>query len=106
MDRLTSTEGFTMVEVCVVILGITVLTCMIQPVREFQKDGFDSFGDSYLQVQSEAILKARDREFVSEDGKAVVFNEKGNVQKAETLPFDRKRKKIIIELGGGRLVYR
>lgn len=106
MGRRTSTEGFTLVEVCVVLLGITVLTCVIQPFREFQKDAYDTFGDGYLQTQSEAILTARDKEFVSDDGKAVMFNEKGNVQKAETVDFDQKRKKIIIELGGGRLVYR
>lgn len=106
MDRLTSTEGFTLVELCIVITGISVLACMSLPMREFSQDDYEVFGDGYLKTQSEAILSSQDKEYISPGGKAVRFNEDGNVQKAETVRFGKKNKKIIIELGGGRLVYR
>lgn len=106
MGRLTSTDGFTMAEVCAAVVGITVLACIFRPIRGFNKDSFHTFGDTYLEAQSEAIAASEDRDFISEDGRRVHFNADGNVQKAETLQFGKKGKKIVIELGGGRLVYR
>ena len=106
MDRRTSTEGFTMVEMCIVILGISLLAVIVQPAHEFSEEVYLTFGDSYLKTQSEAIVSAWDRQYISADGKVVLFNENGNVRRAETLSFGRQKKKIIIELGGGRLVYR
>lgn len=106
MDRRISTEGFTLVEMCIAMLGISILACIFAPMQIFSPDGSDSFGDAYLLKQSEAIVKAQEERYVSQDGKEVDFNADGNVRRAETLSFPRKNRRIIIELGGGRLVYR
>lgn len=95
-----------MVEMCIVLLGITLLACILPVIHEFHDDGYLTFGDAYLRTQSEAIVTARDQQYISAEGKVVVFNENGNVRRAETLSFRKRKKKIIIELGGGRLVYR
>lgn len=95
-----------MAELCAVVLGISLLTCIFGQMREFHDDGYHAFADGYLEKQSEAIVLSKDQKYLSEDGKEVQFNENGNVQKAETLVYGKSDRKIIIELGGGRLVFR
>ena len=108
MARPTSTSGFTLLEVCIVILAMSVLTLLFLPVREMEVSSFYTFPDAYLLAQSEAIRKAEKTMYYSDSPQVpdISFNEKGNVNKAMTLRFPDRAQEIIIELGGGRLVFR
>ena len=101
-------SGFTLVEICMVILCLSVLALFTLPPPLPDMDSFHTFPDAYLRAQSEAIRKADYAVCYSEDGSVpdITFNEKGNVNKAMTLHFEKHRTSVIIELGGGRLVFR
>ncbi len=108
MDRPTSNSGYTLAEVCAVLILLTSFSLLFFPFRIEEKGSWHSFPDAYLRAQSEAIRRSERTEYVSEcDGiPGVTFNEKGNVAKAMTLRPPDKSGSIIIELGGGRLVFR
>ena len=108
MARPTSSSGFTLLEVCIVLLCISVLSLLYLPAREMEVSSYYTFPDAYLLAQSEAIRKAEKTMYYSDSSEVpdVSFNEKGNVNKAMTLHFENRSKDIIIELGGGRLVFR
>ena len=95
-------------EACLVILCLSVLTLFTLPHPHQEADSFHTFPDAYLKAQSEAIRRADYATCFSEDGSVpdITFNEKGNVNKAMTLHFEKHRTSVIIELGGGRLVFR
>lgn len=103
MDRRISNDGFLLAETCLVILGLSILSSLYLSMREVEIDGYWQFGDAYLDEQSEAILNIEPRQYVYEEG-VVDINEKGNVANPGTIHFENR--KIIVELGGGRLVYR
>lgn len=68
------------------------------------------FPDSYLEVQSEALVKAEGTEYQAEDDAhtMITFNRYGNVSLARTMTYSSGSNvhSVIIELGGGRLVFR
>ena len=101
-------SGFSLMEACLVILCLSVLTLFTLPHPHQEADSFHTFPDAYLKAQSEAIRRADYATCFSEDGSVsdITFNEKGNVNKAMTLHFEKHRTSVIIELGGGRLVFR
>ena len=61
-----------------------------------------SFPANYLRKQSEAILESKEHQLIDEY--TISFNKNGNVNKAETLHFTQGD--IVVELGGGRLVFK
>ncbi len=101
MVQHTWNKGFTLVEVCIVILGISVLSLCYLPVYEISNVEDQSWKDHYLSLQSEAMRKASTVSFPNE---SITWNEKGNVNQARTVTIDNET--IVVELGGGRLVIR
>lgn len=65
-------------------------------------EDYYAFSSHYLYTQSEAIRKGQ-KEYIDENH--ISFNSLGNVNKAQTIQFSNN-KKIIVELGGGRLAYK
>ena len=106
--RPTSNSGFTLVEACAALVIIGMFTLFAIPAAELNPDSWYSYPDEYLKTQSEAIRMAERRTMISPDGELpdVTFNEKGNVNRAMTLRSLRHGTSVIIELGGGRLVFR
>lgn len=101
MEKLSSNEGFMLVECCIVLVAVSVMTLLVIPSHEFSKNNKYLFQSDYLYHQSTAIKEAKHIIF-QWDKTAVIFNENGNVNQAKTV--DVNGKKIVIELGGGRLV--
>lgn len=98
-------HGFTLLEMMIVILCLGVFASMSLPmiseeeiVQRFLWPG------GYLQMQARAMALAEYQEYADPSGNLpmIFFNEKGNVKRAQTVYPGGK--KIIIELGGGRLV--
>ncbi|MCR4950351.1 MAG: hypothetical protein K6A40_03385 [Solobacterium sp.] len=85
------------------ILALSTLFVLVVPVHEFKAAPYMTFPASYFLHQSYALASAREHEMVTENGIRICFNEKGNIRKAMTIPFE-DGKRIVIELGGGRLV--
>lgn len=92
-----------MLEVCIAIVVIAVMTILYLPCTEVRDFQIYLFGDAYLEQQSAAICQ---RKSISWDSGNIIigFNEKGNIHQAMTYNIDDHE--IVLELGGGRLVYK
>lgn len=101
MEKHSSNEGFMLVECCIVLVAVSIMTLLVIPSHEFSKNNKYLFQSDYLYHQSNAIKEAKHTAF-QWDTIAVIFNENGNVNQAQTVEVNGK--KIVIELGGGRLV--
>ncbi len=99
MERRTWNNGFTVLELCIVLFVVSLLSLLILPLwpQDFLQDKV--WPEYYLMKQSEALRSAV--HVALDDG--IVFNERGNVNQARTLI--KNHKKIIVELGGGTLVF-
>lgn len=73
-------------------------------VTDLEEDSYYTWPYSYILCQSKAIAEAERQELDSSNGISVSFNEKGNVSQARTIDIDGHE--IVIELGGGRLVFK
>lgn len=104
MAKRRSNKGFMLSEMCIVIISLSLLCAICIPAHEFSEQAWYLFPSGYLVKQSEAIKTASYVEYDPEEGPSVIFNETGNVQQAKTVDLSEKERKIIIELGGGRLV--
>ncbi|MBR4444303.1 MAG: hypothetical protein IKS37_00210 [Solobacterium sp.] len=106
MDRRTWNKGTTLTEVCLVLVVLSFLSLLqlrMRPSCDVQRN---AFAMRYLYEQSEAMRSASIREYTEEEsGKTVRFNGRGNVSSAGTVWFGDQLR-LIIELGGGRLVFR
>lgn len=89
---------------CIVLLSLSMLCAICIPAREFTEEAWYLFPSGYLVEQSNAIKTASNTEYHPDAGPSVVFNATGNVKQAQTVDLSEKDRKIIIELGGGRLV--
>jgi len=89
-------------EMCIVLIAVVSLTLIYLPASDFKNAESYTFGDSYLMTQSDAIIHAQ-RTSLDDPEVNVVFNQKGNVDQAMTI--SKGNKTIVIELGGGRIVY-
>jgi competence protein ComGC len=89
------------VEMCITIMVIAIMTVLYLPCVQAHDTEQYTFSNAYLERQSEAICEREHREL--EDDSEIAFNAKGNVNRAATLT--KGNRKIIIELGGGRLVF-
>lgn len=106
MARLTSNKGFTLIEMCMAILIISLLTALYLPCADFAGTNYYTYADAYLLKQSEAMAGAYLTEYQDDGNGTVTFNPKGNVRSAMTLHFDDQERVIVIELGTGRLVFK
>ena len=100
MGRHRQDEGFTLTELCIALWILGILTMCTLPLVQVHIPEYCTFPDAYLLAQSQAILESRSTE--TENG--ITFNEHGNVNLARTLHFGNRE--IVVELGGGRLVFR
>ena len=108
--RRRRTEGYLLADLCIGMFVICSLTAILLYRPEHTDRSYHLFPDSYLRLQSEAILNSERREMTAEDDSRslIRFNRKGNVDQARTLHFSTpfSDREIVIELGGGRLVFR
>lgn len=95
-------KGFTLVEMCIVILSLSSLTLVCLPAFELSNTEWYLFPSRYFHEQSKSILESEENEVEMEDGDVIHFNNKGNVRSAKTIRIGNR--KIVVELGGGRLV--
>lgn len=102
-----SNKGFTLLEMCTVMLVISIMSLTVLPAGTFQEGQWYTFADRYFHAQAQAMAESRETAFSDESGEVplIRFNHKGNVSRAMTLTMGKKGRSVIIELGGGRLVY-
>lgn len=102
MEKHPWNKGFTLVEMCIVILSLSTLTLLCLPAHEMSHADWYLFPSIFWKKQSASILYCEENELETEDGFIVHFNAKGNVSQAKTISIGEK--KIVVELGGGRLI--
>ncbi len=111
MDKPYYNKGFTLVEMILVLFVISTFTVLVLPLISFPNLDYYLFANEYLLFQSECIKENKQEEFYSEVSVnynyPIVFNEKGNVQMAQTITFPFEESlKLISQLGGGRLEFK
>jgi prepilin-type N-terminal cleavage/methylation domain-containing protein len=108
MARPTSaTDGFTLLEMLVVMACLSAMAMIAVPVTSWQYRDYTVWPYRYLEAQAEAIRKAETVEMKEEEGyegERITFDEKGYIPRAGTVRFHDRE--IVMELGGGRLVFR
>lgn len=85
---------------------MSLFTCLYLPTVEFRDTDYYKFADSYLLKQSEAMVTGSYMEYETDAAGSILFNPNGNVQSARTIHFDHRKDSIVVELGGGRLVFK
>lgn len=95
-----------MIEMCMTLLLLSMLSAFFLPIVEWNNTDYYKFADDYLLKQSQAMCEGTYGEFHSDNGESVVFNDKGNVLSARTISFSGRKEQIVVELGGGRLVFK
>lgn len=100
MDKVTLNNGFTLLEMLIVLVIMSIFLLLTGIYKVDYDEEYYLFPSIYLYNQSEAMLKA---EKVYMDDYDISFNSEGHVNRAQTLYFINK--KIVVELGGGRLVF-
>lgn len=105
MDRQRWNSGFTLIEMCFVLLIVSLLSSVSLRMRIPGSVKRTVFAAGYLEAQSEAMRTYRRLDVTDgETGETLHFNAQGNTDSPRTLYFGDHR--LIIELGGGRLVFR
>lgn len=102
MGKPMSIKGFTLLEMMITLCVICTFFTIVLIKRTSIDENYYAFSSHYLYTQSEAMRKAQ-KEYIDENH--ISFNALGNVNKAQTILFSNQ-KKIIVELGGGRLAYK
>lgn len=102
MDKHLSTKGFTLLEMLIVISIISMIIIVTFTNKINIDKDYYAFASHYLFMQSEALRK---NEKIFFNDKNISFNANGNVNKAQTIHFENN-KDIVVELGGGRLVFK
>lgn len=97
-----SIKGFTLLEMMITLCIMSIFLMITLIERTKVDEDYYAFSSHYLYTQSEAIRKGQ-KEYIDENH--ISFNSLGNVNKAQTIQFSNN-KKIIVELGGGRLAYK
>ena len=100
------TKGFTLIEMCIVLVAISLLSLIGLSCSNFKSQDYYAFGYDYLLNQSKALATATSQEVEGPGGEVIIFNEKGNVQQARSIIFSSINKVIVVELGEGRLEYK
>lgn len=100
MDKQFYSKGFTLAEMLIVLVLITVLYGMSVPVVSLSLTSH-FFVFDYFEIQAKAIASSTNQAYTNHQF-AVYFNDKGNVRQAQTLFVDNVE--FISNLGGGRLV--
>ena len=85
-------------------VALSIFMLIMIPAHDFANSVWYVFPSAYFQEQSEAILYGQRKHFVYEDIAEIDMNANGNISHAQTIPFPHDKRKVILELGGGRLV--
>ncbi len=104
MEKRSLNKGFTLVECCIVMVALSIFVLLAIPAHDFANRAWYLFPATYYKIQSEAILFGKRRHISYEDIAEIDINMHGNVKQAKTITFPNDKRKIVIELGGGRLV--
>lgn len=111
MDKHTYNNGFALLEVVLSMSFISIMLLIFVP--SFKVPVFDHylFIYDYIELQSSCILSKRTEEYLVKENimtmYPIVFNERGNVQIAQTIEINKSNQKVIkivCNLGGGRIV--
>ena len=105
MVKHTLRNGFTLLECCIAIFIMSLLLLISLYSYELKETTFYTFMDEYLYNQSLAMKDKKIIIIPREEAADIHFNENGNVSMAKTIYFNNNRR-IVIELGGGRLEYK
>jgi hypothetical protein len=104
-----SKQGFALTEALLAMAVLTMSMQFVLKASRFPQQDYYLFPDRYLEVQSDALRQAKTVPLnVQEDSllqQEIHFSPRGNINQARTLTF-RNGRKIILELGPGRLVFR
>lgn len=109
MAKLSYNEGFTFLDLMVVLTMMSVCTLLVLPFYKQPEFSRYTFANEYLLKQSECIRMGTRDDFDfagrAEYTYTIHFNELGNVRQAQTIYFtDGKR--IVSQLGGGRIEFK
>ena len=105
-DMRTSNSGFTVTELCLCIFALSVLASLGAGYITDPDNAYYEFPRKYLLRQSQALAAAEDR-YLDFDGlPSVRFHANGNIDRPAALQVGSRGRVIVMELGGGRLVFR
>lgn len=102
MEKHTLNDGFMLVEMCLILVSLSVLFLLSYTTYTFKNVGIFQFQSAYWLYQAQAIERADTTSYISAYTDPIQFNAKGNIQRARTVFFPQKN--IVISLGGGRIV--
>ena len=97
---------FALLECVLVLLVMAALAPLALQPDMSETMQYHAFADEYLLEQTEAMAAAESRPVDLPGAEGIHFNGAGNVSQARTITFPGRDSRIIIELGGGRLVFR
>lgn len=86
---------------------LSVMAMIALPAVTFTRSDETVWPYRYLEAQARAIAASEETEMEEEEGyegELIRFDEKGYIPRAGTVYFGEKA--IVMELGGGRLVFR
>ncbi len=99
-------KGFALLECILVLLVMVSLTPLALQPDMSETMLYHAFADEYLLRQTKAMVSGEAVPVDLPGTEGIHFNGAGNVNQARTISFPGRDSVIIIELGGGRLVFR
>ncbi len=105
-------KGYTLLELMVVLAAISILSIIVLPFYRPLQDSVYTFVYDYLVMQAKTMASRKSSEFNKEyklyHNYPIKLNEAGHINKAQTIIFDNhgRHHEMVIQLGGGRLVYK
>ena len=102
----TLNSGFTVPELCLCVFVLSVLASLGTGFIMEPDHSYYEFPRMYLLRQSQALAASDDRYLYYDALPAVRFHANGNIDRPAVLQVGRGGREIVMELGGGRLVFR
>ena len=100
-------EGYTLIDILLSVFIISTLSLIYLSFKPFEIKYYHQFIYDYWFKQTESLINVRNEEVNDENcfvPYPIYFNEKGNVNQAQTI--ECYGKEMVVELGFGRLVER